>query len=61
MKREWAWVLGGALLLLMLVPAGIEVRTLTLIMGVATMALGGAMLLYFRRQIAASGDPAGKK
>jgi hypothetical protein len=44
----------------MLVPAGIEVRTLTLIMGLATMALGGGMLMYFRRQLAGSGDLAGK-
>ena len=51
-------VIGGALLLLMLVPAGIEVRTLTLIMGLATMALGAGMLLYFRKQLAASGVPA---
>ena len=44
-------VIGGALLLLLMVPAGIEVRTLTLIMGLATMVLGGGMLLYFRRQL----------
>ncbi len=44
-------VIGGALLALCLVPAGIEVRTLTLIMGFGTMALGGGMLLYFRKQI----------
>jgi solute:Na+ symporter, SSS family len=44
-------IIGGALLLLLAVPAGIEVRTLTLIMGLATMSLGGGMLLYFRKQI----------
>jgi hypothetical protein len=47
-------VIGGALLALLTVRAGIEVRMLTLIMGLATMALGGGMLLYFRRQLAAS-------
>jgi hypothetical protein len=31
---------------------------LTLIMGLATMALGGGMLLYFRRQPGASEPPA---
>jgi Na+/proline symporter len=54
-------LIGGAVLLLMIVPAGIEVRTLTLIMGLATMALGGGMLLYFRRQLAASEAPPGKR
>ncbi len=44
-------IIGAALFLLMIVPAGIEVRTLTFIMGAATMALGGGMLLYFRRQL----------
>lgn len=48
-------IIGGALLLLLIVPAGIEVRTLTLIMGLATMGLGGGMLVYFRRQPSASG------
>jgi hypothetical protein len=45
-------IIGCALLALMIVPAGIEVRTLTLVMGIVTMALGGGMLLYFRRQLA---------
>ena len=43
-------IIGIALLLLLTVPAGIEVRTLTCITGLATMALGGGMLLYFRGQ-----------
>jgi solute:Na+ symporter, SSS family len=51
-------IIGGALLLLMIVPAGIEVRTLTLIMGLSTMALGGGMLLYFKRQLRTSEAPA---
>jgi Na+/proline symporter len=45
-------IIGCALLALTIVPAGIEVRTLTLVMGIATMALGGGMLLYFRSQLA---------
>jgi len=45
-------IIGSALLVLMIVPAGIAVRTLTLVMGIATMSLGGGMLLYFRRQLA---------
>ena len=50
-RLRTAALIGGALLLLMAVPSGIEVRTLTLIMGLATMSLGGGMVLFFRRQI----------
>ena len=49
-------IIGGALLLLATVPAGIEVRTLTLVMGISTMALGGGMLVYFRRQMSPAGS-----
>jgi Na+/proline symporter len=54
-------IIGGALLLLLMVPAGIEVRTLTLIMGLSTMGLGGGMLLYFRKQLASAGSPSGDR
>jgi SSS family solute:Na+ symporter len=54
-------IIGGALLLLMTVPAGIEVHTLTLIMGISTMALGGGMLVYFRRQMSPSGSEESKR
>jgi SSS family solute:Na+ symporter len=53
-------IIGGALMVLLLVPAGREVRVLTLVMGLATMALGSLMLLYFRRQIASADISAGK-
>ena len=50
-------IIGGALLVLLTVPAGIEVRTLTGVTGLATMALGAGMLLYFRRQLALAASP----
>jgi solute:Na+ symporter, SSS family len=46
--------IGAALLILLLVPASIEVRTLTVLTALLTLAMGGGMLLYFRRQISAT-------
>ncbi len=46
--------IGGVLLLLLLVPAGFEVRLLTCLTGLAHVAMGGGMLWYFRRQLAIS-------
>jgi Na+/proline symporter len=46
--------IGVALLLLMIVPSGSAVRLLTLVTGLSTVGLGFGMILYFRRQLAAS-------
>ena len=43
--------IGAALLLMMLVPAAVEVRLLTLLTGLTHVALGGGMLWYFGRQL----------
>jgi hypothetical protein len=42
---------GVALLLMMLVPTTINVRILTLIMGIATLGMGVGMYWYFKRQL----------
>lgn len=47
--------MGLALLLLLIVPTNEGVRVLTLLTGVSIAGLGGAMLWYFRKQLADSG------